>query len=273
MRGAGDHEKTSIPVWKEQLSWSERDSDRVRLKAEKAGSFDASQTFTSHPHFLRLQCAIGARTTPPTCSHCPMPSAQLHSFWEGDPRATPSGLCSPLPIQTEQSLSQLCPGNFQGATHIHLQPEVHLSCHSFSPTRPQISFHLTSHHPSQSPLPPLTSESHLLMDPNATLRTSKPNLPSWFNSLNPPGTAKPSLAAPPHQPRGPLSPQHWQARHPLLTTSPTPILFSPCRFPEHLLTSAATHPRLFFPKLAPHPPPPSSALSVFGEPPSLPSRV
>lgn len=71
MCGAGDHEKTSIPVWKEQLSWSERDSERVRFKAEKAGSFDAAQTFISHPHFLQRQCAIGARTTPPTCSHCP----------------------------------------------------------------------------------------------------------------------------------------------------------------------------------------------------------
>lgn len=44
MRGAGDQDKTSIPVWEKQLSASEKGSEQVRFKALKAGSFDASQT-------------------------------------------------------------------------------------------------------------------------------------------------------------------------------------------------------------------------------------
>lgn len=56
---------------------------------------------------------------------------------------------------------------------------------------------------------------------------------------------------PPNQSRGPpVAPPlaNTACRHPLLTTSLTPILFSPCRLQEYLLTSTATHPRPFLPE-------------------------
>ena len=65
VRGAGDQDKTSIPVWEKQLSASEKGSEQVRFKALKAGSFDASQTL-----LLPTPCPHRIHSTP-RCSSSP----------------------------------------------------------------------------------------------------------------------------------------------------------------------------------------------------------
>lgn len=190
---------------------------------------------------MRLQCNRGpnnsAHLLPLPGVSCPAPF-----FLGKDPEPLPPASAA---LYSPSRLNSLCPG---------FALETSRELPTISTPRPPrlsvffnmslwIALHLTSHQkPKFSPTPHF--ETHLLMNPNTTPPSPKK-----------PPIHKPSLAAP--CPPPPLTRLHpW-------TPSPTPSFSVPIRFqgifkrlPEHLLTLAATHPRLFLPEHAPHPPPP-----------------